>query len=222
MDLDTKFSHIGDVKAYVAHHGGIKMFRNKDTPSEIVVLVVVPEELGRNCDIHMDRGSYQMFRQFFRSVVQVLVEGFFRSIIMPIPGWHSHPTWIETACRSLCQVLVKHGSTLDQATQFTMIHSNMLVIREWNGEMENLYLAHKDSWKFLCDYRPIKATVSTPPSGLEVSSVDHFSSVLSTVGPSASMGVQAPQLDSAIVVSNVESPPLSGDPCTSTGQCNYT
>ena len=203
--LDIKFSQIGDVKTYVVHHGDIKMFRNKDTPSEIVVLVVVPEELGRNCDIHMDRGSYQMFRQFFRSVVQVLVEGFFRSIIMPIPGWHSHPTWIETACRSLCQVLVKHGSTLDQATQFTMFHSNMLVIREWNGEMENLYLAHKDSWKFLCDYRPIKATVSTPPSGLEVSSVDHFSSVLSTVGPSASMGVQAPQLGSANVVSNVVS-----------------
>ena len=111
--LDTDFHRIGNVKSYIEYHGDIQMFRNKDTPTEIIVLVVVPEQLGLDCDIPMDRGMSQVFRQFFMSVFQVMVEGSFRSVIMPLPGWHSHPTWMVMACTTLCPVLVKHGSTLD-------------------------------------------------------------------------------------------------------------
>ena len=101
--LDSQFIQISDVKTHIVHHGDIKMFRNKDTPTEIVVLIVVPEKIGQEYEINTDRGSHQIVRKFFRSVVQVLVEGSFRSVIMPIPGWHSHPNWIDTAYRSLSQ-----------------------------------------------------------------------------------------------------------------------
>ena len=206
--LDTDFHRIGDVKSYIEYQGDIQMFRNKDNLTEIVILVVVPEELGLECDISMDRDMSQILRQFFRSVFQVVVEGSFRSIIMPLPGWHPHPNVMEMACTSLCPVLVKHGSTINRDTLFTMIHSNALVVREWNGDMENLYLAHKESWQFRSDYLPLQASVITPQTGSEVSSTNRVTTELSTIGPSASMGVQAPQLDSAIVVSNVGSPPL--------------
>jgi len=206
--LDTDFHRIGDIRSYIEYQGDIQMFRNKDTPTEIIVLVVVPEDLGLKCEIPIDRDISLRFQKFFRSVFRVVVEGSFRSMIMPLPGWHSHHTLIETACASLCPVLVKHGSTINRTTLFTMIHSNALVVREWNGEMENLYLAHKESWQFRSEYLPLQATVMTSDTGSEVSSTDGVTIELSTIGPSASMGVQAPQLNSAMVVSNVGSPPL--------------
>ena len=83
--LETEYNQIGNVKTFVEHQGDIKMYRNKDTPGEIIVLVTVPEELELDGSTHTDRHTHSAFRRFFRSMVRVLVEGAFRSIIMPIP-----------------------------------------------------------------------------------------------------------------------------------------
>ena len=78
----------------------------------MIALVVVPERLGHKYSIPLDRAMYHDYGLFFEHILDIIVEGSFKSIVLPIPGWHSQADWIKVTCTALCQALVKRGSKL--------------------------------------------------------------------------------------------------------------
>ena len=52
--LEENFQRISDVKSHIIDIDDIQLYRRKDTPAQIIALVVVPERLGHECSMPLD------------------------------------------------------------------------------------------------------------------------------------------------------------------------
>ena len=121
--LEEEFQRISGVKSHTVHSEDIQLYRQKDTPAQIIALVVVPERLGREYNLPLYQAMCHDYGLFFGHILDIMVEGSFKSIVLPIPGWHTQEDWIELTHTTVCQELMKRGSTLRRDFHITMVHT---------------------------------------------------------------------------------------------------
>ena len=136
------------------YSGDIQLYRQMDSAEQTIALVVVPERLGHECNLSLDRARCHDLGLFFERILDIVMECSFKSIVLPIPGWQLQTDGIQVICTILCQVLLKRGPTLRWDSHITVMHSNTVITSALEGDLQKEYLAHKGS-----------LSVTTYPSG---------------------------------------------------------